>query len=676
MKGNANKTGQVVWPVCVAMLVLLPAAVTSGLPCIGMEKIGIGIRAGNDLVVDTTVILDRSTAPSGVLGMDGNITINAGGNLTVRNIEIQFLQDGGLYPVSQPKKYFLKINSGGTLYLENSTISVSVMMINPYLKFNLSSDGGKIVMKNSKLAFPGYLYLVNSELYMNNSQITGLTEMPSVWQSDIAKIDDNDDAPIIAFVNSRVYIADSVIDKYYENVNIVDYQLTPKDFQGYVELQPGQTMNVGQFDVSQITYDKLAYVALQYEYSTTPEYNGTQSFQVSYNAGTTWENLPVTPIPDAQESDVVPLKVTTLTGLTNLRFRFTHNGNAGNISITRFDVIVRPAYEFNISLTGNTIMTAINSNISVDWDNPALSVGTPNKIVLYDSATLEILNVTFDEEETPPVDESGNGQKHAPAIVTYNDSQVLIYRWAKIPVYDQNRMPIQGAQLVSLNYTPSSAMVQYAIASQANNLNAHPMIKLYLTANGFTNQSDALGIITYPVASDYINVTTLPNGLFIGSYNATCTYLGTKRGTGIITLPAYPDMAENDNVFTTSPVGISIDLPNLRISSVGTTPAQPLKGDTVNLTAKVENTGLATAKGVTVRFIVNGVLIGDTPSADIIQGSSLDFVYPYTFDYSGQVVVTAFVDPDNLVSETDENDNNYTATFSISGRPSLAIEYL
>ncbi|MEM4160366.1 MAG: hypothetical protein QW531_00100, partial [Thermoplasmata archaeon] len=167
MKGNANKTGQVVWPVCVAMLVLLPAAVTTGLPCIGMEKMGIGIRAGNDLVVDTTVVLDRSTAPSGVLGMDGNITINAGGNLTVRNIEIQFLQDGGLYPLSQPKKYFLKINSGGTLYLENSTISVSVMMVNPYLKFNLSSDGGKIVMKNSKLAFPGYLYLVNSELYMN-----------------------------------------------------------------------------------------------------------------------------------------------------------------------------------------------------------------------------------------------------------------------------------------------------------------------------------------------------------------------------------------------------------------------------------------------------------------------------------------------------------------------------
>ncbi|MEM3412922.1 MAG: CARDB domain-containing protein, partial [Thermoplasmata archaeon] len=169
---------------------------------------------------------------------------------------------------------------------------------------------------------------------------------------------------------------------------------------------------------------------------------------------------------------------------------------------------------------------------------------------------------------------------------------------------------------------------------------------------------------------------TLPNSLFIGSYVANCTYLGTKRGTGIITLPAYPDMVENDNVFTTSPVGISIDLPNLRITSVFTSPSQPLKGDVVNLTARVENTGLAMARGVTVRFFVNGIELGDAAPVDVAQGGSQNFAYPYTFDYSGQVSITAVVDPDNLVSEMDENDNTYSSIFSIAGRPSLVIEYL
>ncbi|MCX8173035.1 MAG: zinc-ribbon domain-containing protein [Thermoplasmata archaeon] len=656
-----------------AMLVSIPISVTSAAPFFGTNNT---IKAANDLVVDTTVILDRSTAPSGILGMDGNITINSGGNLTVKNIEIQFLQDGGLYPVTLPKKYFLKINSGGILYLENSTISVSTKMVNPYLKFNLSSDGGKIVMKNSKLAFPGYLYLVNSEVYMNSSQITGLSEMPSVWQNEVAKIDDNDDAPIISALNSKIYVADSIIEKYYENVNIVDFQLTPKDFPGYIELQPSQTMTISQLDVSEITYDKLSRVSLQVEYTTTPDYNGTNSFQVSYNGGSSWQNLPLTPQNDSQASEVVPLAVTTLSGLTNLRFRFTHNGNTGNITITRFDVIVRPGYEFNMTLSGTTQMTVINSNISIDWDTTALSVGTSNKLVLYNSASLELLNVRFDEEETPPVDANGHGQKYAPAIITYNSSQVFVYRWARIPVYDQNKMPISNAQLVSLEYTPASSMIQYTVASRANDLNAHPMIKMYLTANGITNRSNAQGIITYPVASDYINVTTLPNSLFIGSYVANCTYLGTKRGTGIITLPAYPDMVGNDNVYTTSPVGISIDLPNLKITSVFTSPSQPLKGDMVNLTARVENSGLATAKGVTVRFLVNGIEIGDAAPADVMQGGSQNFVYPYTFDYSGQVSITAIADPDNLVSEMDENDNNYSAIFSIAGRPSLVIEYL
>ncbi|MGC8912336.1 MAG: CARDB domain-containing protein [Thermoplasmata archaeon] len=671
MMHSKKQAEQMVWAMCIGLLLTLPLSMS-----ILASESGSNKSSVNDLVVDTTVILDRSTAPSGILGMDGNITINSGGNLTVKGIEIQFLQDGGVYPYSPKKKYTLVVNSGGILYLEDSAITVSVMMVNPYLKFNLTCNGGKIVMKNSRLSFPGYLYLNGAEVYMNESTITGLSEMPSVWANDAAKTDDNDDAPVITAINSKIYIADSKIEKYYENVNIVDYQITPKDFPGYVELNPGEWLNISQLDTTEIAYEKLSKVSVQIDYTTTSEYNGSKSFEVSYNGGTSWEDLPLTPNASEQVSDVIPLSVTTLAGLEKLRFRFNHNGTTGNITITRFDVIVRPAYEFNFTLYGSTQMTVINSNISIDWDSNVFSFGTSNKLVLYDSARVELLNVGFDEAETPPLDAAGHGQKYAPAIFTFNTSQVIIYRWAKIPVYDQNRMPIQNAQLTSLEYTPSSSMIQYNLAALANDLNAHPLIKMYLTANGITNRSDASGIIRYPVASDVINVTTLPNSIFIGSYIANCTYQNTKRGSGIITLPPYPDLVEEDNIFETSPVGISIDLPNLKITNLFTTPAQPLKGDVINLTASVENNGLSLAKGVIVRFEVNGVVIGDSLPADITPGSSQNLVYQYTFDASGIFSINATVDPDNSISEMSENDNTYSTNLNIAGRPSLSIEFL
>jgi len=667
-----TKIGQMMWAVCIGVLVCMPISIPGAN---GLSNHS-DIRAGNDLIVDTNVVLDRSTVPSGVFGIDGNITINSGGNLTVKNIEIQFLQDGGLYPVSPQKKYTLTINSGGVLYLVNSKITVSIMMVTPYLKFNLTVNGGKLIMENSELSYPGYLFLNNAELYANNSRFTGLNEMPAVWASDAAKIDDNDDGPVLTAINSNIYVADSTIDHYYENVNIMDYQLTPKDFSGFVDLGAGQSVTFSQFDTSDISYDKLSSVRLSVDYTTTVDYNGTASFRVSYNGGVNWQNLPITPQPDQQASETVPLAITTLAGISNLRFSFTHNGNSGNISIARFDVMVRPAYEFNITLRGSTLMTIVNSNVSIDWNSDQISFGVSNKLVLYDTAIVEMLNASFDEEETPPLDANGHGQKYAPAIITYNSSKAIIYRWAKIPVYDQNKMPIVDAQLVSLEYTPSSSMIQYNLSSDANNLNNHQFIKMYLTAHGITNRSDASGIITYPVASDVINITSMPNSIFIGTYIANCTYPVNKRGSGIISLPPYPDMVESDNAFTTSPVAISIDLPNLKITNLFSTPSQPLKGDVVNITARVENTGLATAKSVVVRFMVNGIVLGDSAPIDISQGGSANVPYPYIFDASGTASIVATVDPDNTVSEMDEGDNTYSTSFSIAGRPSLSIPFL
>ena len=140
------------------------------------------------------------------------------------------------------------------------------------------------------------------------------------------------------------------------------------------------------------------------------------------------------------------------------------------------------------------------------------------------------------------------------------------------------------------------------------------------------------------------------------------------------------EMDEDDNeaekTLTVLPVAEEpAELPNLSITSEGIAfdPESPVPGDVVTVTATISNTGDADAGDVVVRFLDASddetVQIGDDQTVDAIDaGDAATATVAYdTTDLSGERTITVQVDPDGDIDESDEEDNEASATLSVGG---------
>src|SRR2546427_830077 len=88
---------------------------------------------------------------------------------------------------------------------------------------------------------------------------------------------------------------------------------------------------------------------------------------------------------------------------------------------------------------------------------------------------------------------------------------------------------------------------------------------------------------------------------------------------------------------------------------------KPAVGDNAFITARISNTGTAIIPSVQVGFFENGALI-NTVNADLLApGETRNVTSPWVPQNSRDVTLTAIVDPDNLIVETDETNNSVTA---------------
>ena len=119
--------------------------------------------------------------------------------------------------------------------------------------------------------------------------------------------------------------------------------------------------------------------------------------------------------------------------------------------------------------------------------------------------------------------------------------------------------------------------------------------------------------------------------------------------------------------------------PNLQLSSISLSKPMPREGEDVTITALVANNGLEDATGVVVRFYAGdpaygGVQIGTGQMITLIgRGSSSQASITTNFAGSGAKTVYAIVDPDNLIAETNENDNKASARVWVATGPDLAV---
>src|SRR5207245_1681109 len=194
----------IVWSVALgalfaALLALAPAARAGTCDQVG------GVITGDWTIANTQVC-------SGILySVDGTISINSGGSLTLSDGGLSFSKD------TSHEGYALNVNAGGELVLDHSIVTTQTDSISPFLKlaFTVSGANSRFTMKNSaSLKFPGWFNATSATINVTDSKITGFTDSELTGLG--INTDDNNDAPLMAWTTTTASVYRSRIERLYE----------------------------------------------------------------------------------------------------------------------------------------------------------------------------------------------------------------------------------------------------------------------------------------------------------------------------------------------------------------------------------------------------------------------------------------------------------------------------
>ncbi len=172
-----------------------------------------------------------------------------------------------------------------------------------------------------------------------------------------------------------------------------------------------------------------------------------------------------------------------------------------------------------------------------------------------------------------------------------------------------------------------------------------------------------------------------------GSTNVTFTYTAPQYSADrTITVTATADSTntvaesnESNNTRSASFKVLAYDpsLPDLTVTSLAGDKPVYEAGDTVTVTALVKNTGESASTATTIRLTVPNIGTYSKNITALNAGASQPVTFTFTAPTSlsaQSITVTAFVDPDNAVKESNESNNTRTAVISINAlRPDIEI---
>lgn len=186
---------------------------------------------------DWTVVAGTTESFDGVtFKVDGDVTVETGALLEIRNGGLIFLNDDG-------DDHALSIEDGGsghgTLRLENSLLTTEAVQINVSLELDVTVAGTLELLDGSVQKHPGTLTASgDAAIEVRDSTITGFTDAEIFTVTNTT--DFYNDAPRMTFGDSStVLIANSVLDRLYENVT------APRPSPGYdILLESSATLTV------------------------------------------------------------------------------------------------------------------------------------------------------------------------------------------------------------------------------------------------------------------------------------------------------------------------------------------------------------------------------------------------------------------------------------------------
>mgnify|MGYP005847880099 CR=1 FL=1 len=645
--------------------------------------------------------LDPLSGERGKYRVDGNLTVD-NATLIVKNASIIFMQD--IY-----HRYTLNIKNNGKLQFENAKLFIEADAIMPYIQFAVNIENSSFpgsVIKNSFFEFPGFVNISNSYVTITNSTFT-VGKLPS----NLPDPDDFDDSPRIKIRNSTVMTLNSKFDKLYRNSNFkANYTFAPQnvikpddttpqtsvsallnDDNIYYDVPADTVMHIGGFDTSIFppgdVFDSTVYIT----YQTAIPFNGQSKFNYSFD-GINWVESSLIPVATTTEvTGSISIGPRTLTELSNLRIRYYNDDINTNttVQIDQLFLEIQSAnigdnYQdnFNFVVENHSSFVAIDTFIDLDAKSPLNSVNprfnqNPEHVRLYvrDNSTAYLLNVTI------PV-EAETGMDDSPMITDYS-SYIYIYRWLKVNVVDKNMIPLANVALKA-DYNTQNLSSQLAQeVTRLNTISRLPIgtaINEYKKVKNISNTSDVYGEIFIPLVTDNISFTSWPNSLAVGNYRLQLN-IGFSIIEQNLSFKSFPAFEPASNIKELSIIFGSYEqsAPNLVLTYSSLNIDYPLiAGQPLSGAITISNSGTKNADNVILLAVATHLETGTEytipmPMANVSANSQTTVQFSWNIPKFGNYIINVTVDPNNTVSEINENDN-FVTSGNINYAPDIIID--
>jgi PGF-pre-PGF domain-containing protein len=126
--------------------------------------------------------------------------------------------------------------------------------------------------------------------------------------------------------------------------------------------------------------------------------------------------------------------------------------------------------------------------------------------------------------------------------------------------------------------------------------------------------------------------------------------------------------SNEDNNKMSKTISIKSELPDLKIESISMSPEEPHPGENTTFTVTVKNSGSAAADNSEIKYDIKGnneSYAGVTSIPALAAGETGTGTFFWTPENEGQIEVKATVDAENIISESDETNNEFTKTATV-----------
>jgi len=520
----------------------------------------------------------------------GNITVEGGGTLIVRNVTlsfVQFVSDSGT-PI-QRLSHIYRFIDNGTVNVYNSTLTTDVQIINAYAKLNVTILNSMTAW-NSTFAFPGWVNVegASARLTLNDSRVTANPAV-ALLAEPTTIIGDTMWAPSITVTGGAEFNAfKSYLNGTYAD-NLLSYnepQPVPLGFPGYptsfASISPGAPPgnNFSSLytpnDSANLTQDWLypnadfaaGYLAVAWNNPSVSAssvnayvwYNETKytvatglDFQNGSSGVFTLDlrNAPGLLSTITQDGVLNYLNWTGDFGVTPSRIAVEFDVTSGPAVNVSVDLILLPSLAYNVVVSGaGSTLNSVDTSFDLNWATPnpdSTSLAAPlpwdsNKLLLTDGAVAYLANATV-QGALPGV------FVHS-AVLPDASSEAFFYRWAQFNLTGRGGLlPIPDAK-VSAYFAYTGSQTDNLTTNALNDLAvSNPTIWGYIqywdAQHGVAayGESNVTGVASLLLASTNLTAATLPDGYFLGGYHVGVVVPAAGVGSHWFnwTVSPYPD---------------------------------------------------------------------------------------------------------------------------------------